>query len=432
MKTYFIALLFILSACANQNTAHNLSPLRNVASQDSTAQEDSDTPDNNQDPTQRPLDKLVGIHSNGEYSPLLDLIKAANKSIDIEIYEMGDADVLNALRAAMLNRGVKIRVVKDPNPVNTDCDLFGTIPPQELRGNGAPNPKCDDQKKFMAEVKADGGVFVPFVKAELCGQFRGQGDAKCYEHGKTVIVDNKVALVSTGNFNSSNICNLNQDPKKCNRDFTFVTKDKDIVKGIKKIIESDMTQTRYDLKAFLDANPKLKPKLTVSPFSREPLVEFVQKAKKNLKIQNQYMKHTAWNDALKEAAQRGVQVELMLTSACAFGPPNEEVKRELTALYQDLESAGIKIRFFTNRIKIQGRNGYLHSKVMIADNSRAWVGSVNGSTNAVDRNREYGVFFGNKKYVKSLREILDRDFADVNSETWQESLACAKDDIDQQ
>lgn len=433
MKVFFTFAIFLISSCANispsnfhqRNTA-SISDRPGLAED----QDEFERGAKQKGPSTDPLFAFVGVYNNGEYSPLLDLIAAAKTSIDIEIYEMGDPDVLDALRSAIRERRVRVRVVKDPNPVNTDCDLFGLgikMPPPKEK---MPNLRCENQKKFLQEVRASpGGVFLPFVKSELCGQQKGQGDGTCYEHGKTVVVDQKVALVSTGNFNSSNLCNLQQDPKTCNRDYTYVTRDPDVVKAITEIIELDMSQKNYDLKSYLDKNSHLKPKLTVSPFSLDPLVNFVLRARTSLKAQNQYMKHKKWNDALKEAAKKGVQVELMLTSACAFGPPNEKTKAELTALYQDLENAGIKLRFFTNRMQIQSRKGYLHAKVMVADGKLAWLGSVNGSTNALERNREYGLFFSQPKRVKELETVLDQDFQAEQSETWQESLRCAKDDL---
>lgn len=419
ISTLLIALL-LATSCASHKFEK-----RSIASQYYSPILDEDSDDfKHAKKGKHPLYSFTGIYSNGEYTPLFDLIRAAKESIDIEIYEMADADVLSELSSAIRERGVRVRIVKDPTPVNSTCDVFA--PADE--GGKPDNPKCAAQKKLLAEVRAsEGGVYVPFVKAELCGQFKGQDKGKCFEHGKMVIVDGTVALISTGNFNSSNLCNQNQKPSTCNRDFSYVTRDKDVIAGLKNVFESDLTQKRYDLKELLTSNPDLAAKMTVSPYSLEPLVQFVNSAQASLKIQNQYLKETGWNNAIIDAAKRGVKVEMMLTSACSFGPPSETEKRKLSELYKKFENAGVQLRFFTKKIKIKNANGYLHSKVMIADGAKAWVGSVNGSTSAVSRNREFGIFFNQPKRVQELENVLDRDFREENSETWQETLACAKD-----
>src|SRR4051812_39684299 len=57
----------------------------------------------------------AGFYNNAEGSPLFGMLAGAKRSIDIEIYQMSDADVRAALRSA-LSRQVTIRVVKDAEP----------------------------------------------------------------------------------------------------------------------------------------------------------------------------------------------------------------------------------------------------------------------------------------------------------------------------
>lgn len=379
------------------------------------------------------LTSYVGIYNNADYTPLIDLINAAKESIDIEIYEMNDEDFMSALHEA-LDRGVQVRVVKDPSPVGSRCDLFNSSPGSNLPPDEEPtnDKNCAAQKKLANEIRnAPGSFFLPFVKDELCGQSdndnNGNSRGNCFQHGKMVAIDKTVALISTGNFNTTSLCNLNNKPSRCNRDFSYVTRDPVVIEGLTTVMENDSRGRRYDLKGYLDSNSQLTSKATISPFSSDPLIELANSARKVLRVQNQYMKEPKWNEALKAAARRGVKVELMQASACAFAKPSPSEAKKLSALYQDLESAGIELRFFTSSMRLKGKEGYLHAKVMIADDTTAWVGSVNGSDSAVNANREFGIFFNHPSRIDQLKDVVTQDFHATGSETWQETLNCAKD-----
>ena len=358
----------------------------------------------------------AGFYVNSEKAPLYAMIDGARSSLDVEIYQMSDPDVKAGLRRA-LKRGVHVRVIKEPRPNGDSCDVFAG--PKD--GESA---DCADQKMLRTEIQEQGGVYIPFDKATFCPQ----PSKPCSQHGKMVIADENAALVSTGNFNSTNLCNLNLgngNPDKCNRDFSVVTRDSEVLLTLSRIFEGDLARRPYDLKALLQGS--VADKLTVSPLSLEPLIKFIASAKNSIRVQNQYLKEPALNDALMQAARRGVHVEIVTASACSFGHPSSSDINSVRKIYGQFDSAGIASRMFSASIAINGKPGYLHSKAIVIDDERAWVGSVNGSTAAVSNNREFGLFFAQPKWVSALVEIMNADFSATGAETWEESLSCAKD-----
>ncbi len=363
---------------------------------------------------------LEGFRDNTTEQPVFRALELARKSIDIEIYEMSDPDVRAALRSAMARRPepVRVRVVKDPDPLGENCRYFAPVTEKD-------SADCRDQKALVAEVRASpGGAFVPFNKAELCGGVSKNGrPKKCFEHGKLMIVDGRYALMSTGNFNSSNLCNQKRGPRVCNRDFSYITSDTDVVKAVSAVFEGDLAGRSYELPALL--TPAVSAKLTVSPYSQAPLVAFINSAKKSVRIENQYLKEKAIDAALKARAAAGVKVQVMVSSLCSFGKPKST--RSSEELFSAFERAGIEPRLFTAAMRVGGRPGYLHAKAIVVDDERAWVGSVNGSETATSANREFGVFFDDPSDVRRLTAILESDFSSPASETWRESLECAKD-----
>lgn len=198
------------------------------------------------------------------------------------------------------------------------------------------------------------------------------------------------------------------------------------LRGLETIFNNDLNSKRYE-----DGDNSFTHKITVSPYSKRPLIEHIRAAKHHIQLQNQYMKDPEWNQALIDASSRGVKVELMMTSDCSFGPPPEGKQANLEARYRAFEKAGVALRFFSAEMAIKGKRGYLHAKAMVIDDKEAWVGSVNGSTTSLDKNREFGIFFDHPQRVSFLARIMERDQSDPDSESWAEAFQCKKDRTDQ-
>lgn len=360
-----------------------------------------------------PLAVAPGLYINASGSPVIPMIQAASQSIDIEIYTMYDAKVRNALRDAIAKK-IAIRIIQEPAPYNDVCQPF-------TQATSSDAQDCADEKLLIQQVQAAGGTYIPYNKATLCRD----PNSPCYLHGKLMVIDQQLAMMSTGNYDSTNLCDSSQSPTHCDRDYSYVDADSDVVSALEKIINQDLIGKSYDLSAILVGS--VSQKLTVSPLSLAPLVKFVQSATTTLDVQNQYLNQTDWNNALEIAAKSGVQVTVQVSSVCWYGTPSNGQKASNTAIYTAFDSAGIHTSMFTKSILINGVPGYLHAKVMVADGNRAWLGSVNGSNSATSNNREFGVFFSDPASVASLKQQIQDDRNAAGAETWQQSLSCAKD-----
>ncbi len=359
---------------------------------------------------------------NSSGAPVIPLIESARNSIDMEIYEIENTNVQKAILNAM-TRGVRVRIIQESESVGSNCPVFDQV--------YAHDPAtCRVQKEFIQNVRAKGGRYVPFAYTQFCGT----GKYRCLEHGKMIIVDHERVLVSTGNFNPTNLCDPSGSPmgqplSRCNRDYTVISTDPNVVSSLLAVFDSDFKSKPYDLTQILNS-PTAK-KVTVSPYSLDPLVQFILSAKKTILLQNQYMKNPELNQALIKAAKKGVKVFVMVNSICTFSRPDpvrDQVAIDLWKnTFKSFDAAGIKSRNFTKKIPISGYSGYLHSKAIVVDGDRAWVGSVNGSTMATSQNREFGIFLEDEEQVQKLANYIANDFNDSNTESWQESLDCLKD-----
>jgi phosphatidylserine/phosphatidylglycerophosphate/cardiolipin synthase-like enzyme len=239
-----------------------------------------------------------------------------------------------------------------------------------------------------------------------------------------VVVDSKKALISTGNFNITNLCDLDYSPNVCNRDYSYITDDPEIVSTLQQIVEKDLAGKKYDVDSVVSAD--VSKKITVGPNSLKPLISFLQTAKKSIQIENQYLKEPTINSTLIAAAKKGIEVQVLVASACSFGRPRAGEASRITAIYTEFDEAGITTRMFTKNNKVNGKPGYMHAKAIVIDGKKAWVGSVNGSTQGTTMNREFGIFFDDPSEIKKIVSTIDKDFSDSNVETWQESLECAE------
>ena len=114
-----LLLLALLISCANhgsQNVRHpaQVEPQSDVSTYDSKLGE--------WEPVQESFwerirsESTTGFYDNAKQFAVYDLLNKAKKTIDIEIYEMKDQTFRNLIIEA-LDRGVKVRIVKDSNTV---------------------------------------------------------------------------------------------------------------------------------------------------------------------------------------------------------------------------------------------------------------------------------------------------------------------------
>ena len=360
-----------------------------------------------------------GLYNNADGSPIIPFINQAQATLDIEIYQMDDHAVRNAIRDA-LRRGVRVRIIKEPDPVGGACKVFAKTQTPGVSADPLEAADCADQQMLVRQVNKAGGRYIPFNKAGLCA-----ANQSCLEHGKIAISDGGAALMSTGNFDPSNLCDRAENPQHCNRDYTLVLQDADVVGTLEAIFTKDLAGVSYDLSSLI--SPAAAAKLTVGPLALQPLLAFIRSAQTSILMEGQYLKEPHINDALAEAARRGVRVKVVMASFCSFASPSESEAAAVRSIYSAFDAAGVQSRMFNKSILVAGLPGYMHAKAIVVDGKRAWVGSTNGSTQSLTLNREYGAFVDDSSWVGKLSSIMTGDFNNPNEETWRQSLLCQKD-----
>src|SRR5712691_9186522 len=204
----------------------------------------------------------------GEH-PITDVISSAKKSVWVEMYILSDRNVIRALEEAA-NRGVDVRVMLEPHP-------FG--------GGGSPARTMDQLRAAGAKVEESSPSFA-------------------LTHEKGMVVDNSTVFIMTSNFSRSALGGYSGGNGFSNREYAIVDANAQDVQAVVSIFQADWDRTTAQ---FNDAN------LVVSPFnSRYALMALINSAHSTLLVEGEEMNDSTIEQALMNAAQHSVQVQVIL------------------------------------------------------------------------------------------------------------------------
>ncbi len=292
--------------------------------------------------------------------PVLAAINAAKVSIRHKIYLFTDSrqDVIDALVAAKA-RGVNVRILLEREPSGT------------VGGNTAIFLKLRDAGLNVQLTKPFKFVFV---------------------HEKSFVIDNSTAIISTANITGSSFSS--------NREYLVQLENPELVGEIAKVFDGDWAGTDVDLK-----NSKLvwSPSQTTSAGlvrgnAREKILDLINNSRQSLVLEQEAMADEEVILALIDAQARGVAVGFV-------GSPKPADDTYIVAGAERLKAAGVKVRWLLSH--------FVHAKVILADDTRAIVGSENISTNSLNANRELGVILEKSDSIEAITQLktqLEADF----------------------
>ncbi len=135
-----------------------------------------------------------------------------------------------------------------------------------------------------------------------------------------------------------------------------------------------------------------------SPGSEDEIISLIDSASSSIDIEMYAFSNKNLQDALIDAAERGVTVRVILEGRLSG---NSNLK---TASY--LSANGVQVRFASYRYTLT------HAKLMLIDGRKALVGSINFSNNAVKKNREAAVILYGPA-VSQYSSIFNQDWGDA-------------------
>jgi len=281
--------------------------------------------------------------------PILTAIGEAAKSLRIKMFSVSDRRILSALVKAH-RRKVKIRVLLNPARHSG-----------EIQNKGS--------RTLLLEVGID---------------VLDTNPAFTVTHEKSMVVDDTTAFIGS----------LNWDPDNFEetREFAVISDDPDEVAEAIECFEADWSRQPFQ--------PRGTSNLIWCPDSgRDRIAEFIDEAKHSLFVQNERYQDAIIVEHLVRAKLRGVKVHVMAR------PSHSLRARKLVEGVGDLRimnDVGIGIH--------QMKHLKLHAKVLLADKSRAVVGSINLTTTSLDERRELAIQLTDPDVVDRLSKVVHDDW----------------------
>lgn len=282
--------------------------------------------------------------------PILDAVSTARKSLQIRMFLFTDSRLTDAVIATR-RRGVKVRVMLNP----------------ARRGGESEN---DATKGKLAAA----GIEV-----------KDSNPAFDLTHQKSMVVDGATGFVESFNWETRNLT--------VTRDYAVVTANKTEVAEMEAGFESDWARTTF--------SPGGHSQLIWCPNNgRERIADFIDSAKHSLWLQNERYQDTVIIERLVRAAIRGVRLHILAR------PPHTLKKDKL------VEGVGGLRIVHDVGAKVHALKGLkLHAKMILADEKRAIVGSINLSPGSFDGRRELAIETDSHHVVKRLNEAAQTDWA---------------------
>lgn len=335
-------------------------------------------------------DNNVSMYSDGKlfFNELLESLKKAKKSINIEFYIFKNDDIgtkiLNVLEEKA-KEGVEVRL------------LYDSVGSRSLNRNVL--------NKLINEGGKVGEFFPSWLKfININMNFRN--------HRKIVVIDNNVGFVGGFNvgdeylgkdskfgywrdthikFTGSAVNDLNL---RFLADWRYVTKEEVSLEEIFEANEENSNSNNVGMQ-IVSSGPNLSDKYEI----KMAYLKMIQKAKKYLYIQSPYLIiDNSISDSLKLAAASGVDVKIMIP-----GKGDHPFVYWANLVYAgDLIKEGIRVFHYD-------KNAFLHAKTIVIDDEVCSIGTANMDTRSFELNFEVSSFIYSEKIAKEQKYEFEND-----------------------
>jgi cardiolipin synthase A/B len=281
--------------------------------------------------------------------PILHAISNATTSLRVKMFLFSDPSLLKAVIDAR-KRGLKVRVML--NPARRDGE----------------SENHESRKKLEA-----GGVEVIDSNPEYD-----------VTHEKSMVVDDETAFIKSLNWETKNLTET--------RDYAIVTSHAHEVAEVIECFEADWARKSFRG----DEHSHL---IWCCGNGRDRIAQFIDDAKESIFLQNERYQDTVIVERLVRAARRGVNIHLMAR------PPHKLKKEKLVEAVggmRIMQDVGVKVHKL--------RHLKLHAKMLLADELRAIVGSINLAPGSFDSRRELAIEVRDEDVISRLTKISHHDW----------------------
>lgn len=309
---------------------------------------------------------VYGAYALTQLSPHTSphVLGAASHTILFEEPLDGKAPILSSLDSATKEIDVEVYLLSDK-------DVLAKLLAACGRGVSV--------KVMLEQHPFGGGNINQKTKDSLsgtCVQTQWTNPAFSLTHEKTIVIDSSEVLILNQNLTTSAF--------EKNREYDVIDTNQADVAAIKAIFSADWNRENA---ALADSN------LLVSPVSsRKSLQELISGATQSLSIEMEVIGDTQMMNLLAQKA-RSIPVHLILPTFTQIAANKNDA--------QTLMQNGVSIKTLSSP--------YMHAKLIIADN-KAYIGSINLSTQSMDENREVGILLTQQDIISQLLSDFAQDW----------------------
>lgn len=325
-------------------------------------------------------------------------LESATDRILLSAYLLSSDAVVNALVDAH-ERGVSVEVLAEGSPVG-GMSASGATALDEL---------------------SRAGVTVRVFTDEMA-RFR-------FHHAKYAVVDGR-ALVTTENWKPSGTGGLSS------RGWGVITAQNRIVEGlietfredsdwvdttpwaeyedVTPVEDDDTTPGSYPKNFEAETLSVERTRLLLAPDNAEEVVrETIERAEKTIDIKQMQIGGRGFPllRAVLDAAERGVEVRILLSGAWYAEEENRQLKRWLD---EQAEAEGLPLS--VRIAEPDGRFEKIHAKGLIVDGEHTFVGSLNWNNNSLRNNREVGLLLESQAVGDYFETVFESDWSKRSDE----------------
>jgi phosphatidylserine/phosphatidylglycerophosphate/cardiolipin synthase-like enzyme len=225
-------------------------------------------------------------------------------------------------------------------------------------------------------------------------------------HEKSMVVDDETAFIMSFNWEPKDLTET--------RDYAVVTTAHHEVAEVIECFDTDWERKKFTP----GENSHL---IWCVGNGRERIGRFIDEAKHTLWVQNERYQDPAIIERLVRASERGVKVHVMAR------PPHKLKKDKLlegVGGLRILDDVGVKV------YRLKGLK--LHAKLILADDVRAVVGSINLAPGSFDSRRECAIEVRDANVVDRLHEVTHSDWKNSHPlDLTDEGLLAELEDLDE-
>ncbi len=295
------------------------------------------------------MSRSIIVLPDDSAKPIVEAINGAKDSIRVKMFLFSDPTLLQTVVDAQ-KRGVKVRIMLNP----------------ERRDGEKEN---DESRKMLI----DGGVEVIDSNPHFD-----------LTHEKSMVIDDTTAFIQSLNWETKNITET--------RDYAVVTTHKHEVEEIMECFDADWDRTHFNAGDHSHL-------IWCIGNGRQRLGRLIDEAKHSLWLQNERYQDPTIIEHLVRANRRGVEIHIMAR------PPHKLKKEKLiegVSGLRVLQDLGVKIHKL--------RHIKLHAKLLMADDVRAIIGSINLAPGSFDSRRELAIEVKDDHIVDRVRKVLRHDW----------------------